>query len=630
MATPLFSLQLKHNAIPGLVTIGKYDGSHHCLTLATTENKIPDGVGAVAIGKLGTMKNPSIIIGGNCAVQVFDYKGNEILWTVTGDNVRSIIVIDINLNGFNELLVGSDDYEIREFKDDRIVNEISETSPICSLNNLSIGRFAYALDNGTVGVYEKTRRVWRVKSKSSVTFLEKYDLDGDGKEELITGWSNGKIDARNSRTGEVVFRDALSSGIAGIVVGDYKRAGKCQLIVVSVTGEVRGYDSSSLKVESGVQNNVIHDLLQKRQILMAELKNYAKVSNKGNGIPGDTRLITELSVSEDMTPPCVLLTLLTNNSTILRAVTVFAEGIFDDETHVVHPKKENVSSTLTISLFPPKDIHLDIHIRAFVGSHVDNDQFHVFELTRVIPRFSMYLLIPILGTEHLPESYVKFQLVERVQRLDMWLSQNFIVPQTKTPIKTNGTDTWNILIKSFRDSSLTHLVFEKNTICIYTTNISLAADLVQSLASYLNIEQVESHAEFPQVLEDLWENIQLVKSLQQNSVTLNASIADNSALLKNLTVKAEDFRLLDDMLNMKTCLNEIYHVNRQMIQNHKVTCENHDELLKTLKKINTVIQNASRLRVSNSKSEMITAYRQAVASENMTVLKKLVETGNKE
>lgn len=72
-----------------------------------------------------------------------------------------------------------------------------------------------------------------------MNFLEKYDLDGDGKEELITGWSNGKIDARNSITGEVIFRDVLSNSIAGVVVGDYIRAGKCQLIVVSITGEGR-------------------------------------------------------------------------------------------------------------------------------------------------------------------------------------------------------------------------------------------------------------------------------------------------------------------------------------------------------------------------------------------------------
>lgn len=33
--------------------------------------------------------------------------------------------------------------------------------------------------------------------------------------------------------------------------------------------------------------------------------------------------------------------------------------------------------------------------------------------------------------------------------------------------------------------------------------------------------------------------------------------------------------------------------------------------------------------VNNNKTDTITAYRQAVASENMTVLKKLIESGNK-
>lgn len=48
---------------------------------------------------------------------------------------------------------------------------------------------------------------------------------------------------------------------------------------------------------------------------------------------------------------------------ILKAVTVFAEGIFEDETHVEHPKKDNISSELKIPLLPPKDIQVDIHIR---------------------------------------------------------------------------------------------------------------------------------------------------------------------------------------------------------------------------------------------------------------------------
>lgn len=64
-----------------------------------------------------------------------------------------------------------------------------------------------------------------------------YDIDGDGTDELITGWSNGKIDARSSRTGEIIFKDILGHGIAGIVTGDYRKAGRNQLIVVSQTGE---------------------------------------------------------------------------------------------------------------------------------------------------------------------------------------------------------------------------------------------------------------------------------------------------------------------------------------------------------------------------------------------------------
>lgn len=67
--------------------------------------QIPDGVAAISIGKLGSMKDPAIIIGGNCSIQAFDYKGNEILWTVTGDNVRSIIVMDIDLDGSNEVRI---------------------------------------------------------------------------------------------------------------------------------------------------------------------------------------------------------------------------------------------------------------------------------------------------------------------------------------------------------------------------------------------------------------------------------------------------------------------------------------------------------------------------------------------
>jgi len=75
-------------------------------------------------------------------------------------------------------------------------------------------------------------------------------------------------------------------------------------------------------------------------------------------------------------------------------------------------------------------------------------------------------------------------------QLDLWLSQNFIVPQI-TPVKTNGQEVWKISFKSLRDSLITCIMFEKETMCIYSNNINLTADIVQSLASYLNLDHID-------------------------------------------------------------------------------------------------------------------------------------------
>lgn len=65
------------------------------------------------------------------------------------------------------MVVGSDDFDIRIFKGDQIIGETSETDAISAIAPMHGNVFAYALVNGTIGVYEKLQRLWRIKVKQS-------------------------------------------------------------------------------------------------------------------------------------------------------------------------------------------------------------------------------------------------------------------------------------------------------------------------------------------------------------------------------------------------------------------------------------------------------------------------------
>ncbi|KAI5727178.1 hypothetical protein M8J76_015554 [Diaphorina citri] len=641
MSVPLFVLQLKYSTIPGLVTLGKYDGSHSCLTAATTGGKVlihyphkkeneisilninqeitalcagklnpndekdilavgtpnsilayhidnnsdlfyaevPDGVNSIVIGKLGTRSEPLLFIGGNCSIQGFDWKGNEVFWTVTADNIRSMILMDIDADGQNELIVGSDDYEIRIFKDDVLIYEITETEMITCLVEISTQKFGYALANGTVGVYENTNRLWRVKSKNAAQCLMNYDLNADGSEELVTGWANGKLDARQVSTGEVIFRDVLPSSVVGLVMGDYRKVGKNQLIVVSEDGE-----------DLGLQIDTVRELFLKKQNLLMELRNYNTVTDN-TGIPANTRLMTEITSS----PPSsneekgyVLLKLSTNNLTVLRLATIFAEGIFGGETLVVCPPVN----------------------KAFVGISAESEQFHVFEVTKQLPQFSMFIITSCTPPEDLVRvNFVSFTLNERAQRIEMWLCQKFIIPPMMSGRTIEKKNKWFVALKSLRDSSTLLLSYEENTMHIETSNLQLAADIVISITEYLNIDQLQTYVEIPSIFEQIESRMGSMQELEQNSSKITSYVANNARTIRTLIVQVEDSRLLGNMKEMRDFYIQLKQQNEEVIQNYKSQ------------------MTLFFFLVGPYKTELIQKCRTALTSLNAKSLIKIIQTG---
>ena len=101
----------------------------------------------------------------------------------------------------------------------------------------------------------------------------------------MQGWSSGKVDVRDIKNGQVIHKEIFKDSIAGLFVCDYNMDRKDELIVVTVTGEMSGFQVANNKnkfVSSKEDQNQtrkleqdkIRELLLLRHSLQLELRNY--------------------------------------------------------------------------------------------------------------------------------------------------------------------------------------------------------------------------------------------------------------------------------------------------------------------------------------------------------------------
>ena len=88
--------------------------------------------------------------------------------------------------------------------------------------------------------------------------------------------------------------------------------------------------------------------------------------------------------------------------------------------------KQSKKSLIYLDLYPrsvqttPSNLSLSL-------SHKNSTQYHVFELSRQLPRFTLYLQAP--PNTPPPKSFVSFPVNERINRVVMWINQNFLLDE---------------------------------------------------------------------------------------------------------------------------------------------------------------------------------------------------------
>ena len=625
---------------------------------------VPDGVSAMACGVLGRVGDNAkvAVVGGNCSLQGFDADGAEQYWSVTGDNVSAMVLCDVTRDGQNELIVASDDFDVRFFQGEEVLLEVVEADRVNALANVSTNatNFAYSLDNGTLGVYDKDRRVWRVKSKNRPQCIAAYDIDGDGEDEVVSGWSNGKVEARKATTGEVVFRDVFGESMACVIRADYRNDGREEIVCCAANGEVRGYlaaepeQAHKLMETEGADEEEIHALNQRRQELMYELNSYesnmktalksyedsksAPLSSaapkpgkyKGGDeiiegvIPPDTKI--DSFTEQDLDNHCAYLVLSTNNDTVIRAAVLFGEQVFEGESLFMHPA--HPQSTIRVPFRPQKEGAVDLLLKVLVGVR-NSDVVHVFELDYKLPKFIMYANDPgrMLHMGDPPTGSLTFKVNDRLPRIASWIDSSFGAKYADTVSSTLDAHFVNVRNNEALSVSAKVVADGMAEVTFHSNEMDVVGDMIQDLAASLGYEELESVADFPRDLEAFRDVLLQVDEHNAVRVKLTAETADSAGVLKALVVKAEDSRLLKDVSAMRRAYGNLFALNRELIAEHQKRANNHTELLALLREVNAMIQRCAKLRVGSARTRIVSACRTAIKTNNIQSLFKLLKTG---
>ena len=99
-----------------------------------------------------------------------------------------------------------------------------------------------------------------------------------------------------------------------------------------------------------------------------------------------------------------------------------------------------------------------------------------------------------------------------------------------------------------------------------------------------------------------------MSGLREVETRLQADSAGGSALLKNLVVRLEDARILEDVEGMKRRLQQLKTVNGDLMREHEIRVNSSKDLTVALKQLNVGVRHASRLRGKNNLRCLIIYY----------------------
>ena len=632
------------------------------------DREITEGVLSMTCGRFSTFIEPLCLAGGNCNIIGVDINGEDKFWTVLGGNTICMALGDFNKDDKNELFIGTDDFTIRIYKDEEPILEINENTKIVIISPIEDEFFMYGLETGTIGLYKGNVKAWTKKEKGFCTTIEIGDFRNEDTYEALVGMSTGKIIFLDANSGKEILNFYVQNPISKFFYGDFRLSlsqineesekeakkneeededEKDQIICFTENGEVYGYCYgeknynlvnreyfSKDKKVSQEELNEYEKLIKEKNRLLDEIEDLAvKESNKskinapkvGNELPQDLQVNIDLESNDE--DKCADLIIEAPEGVVIKMVIIVSEQIYQGETFVKYPKDETNKAIVQIK--NKKDRNINLHIKVLVGINSFLDDYQVLEFNKIIPKYCFYILLREENeyTSKI-EQGINIEYNDRIDRIIILLESLFNIPKSDLETFKKNEKSYTIRFRSLRTDKILEISVKGKKLSILTDEIELCGNLVQDLSNYLNEENLNPNISYPLYAKSYEEIFNRIEILDYERNHFNINMSDIITNIKDLFVKAEDNRLIDNIRGFRDYFRKIDVQNAQLLDEFEKRSDKYQQLLSDLKNVNEMIQLGSNLKCGSFKKEMVAACRKCIKNKAYQLLMKIIATGD--
>jgi len=147
-----------------------------------------------------------------------------------------------------------------------------------------------------------------------------------------------------------------------------------------------------------------------------------------------------------------------------------SEQLYKGETFVQYPDEE--TNVVTVQIKNNKDMNINLHIKVLVGTTFYGKDYQVYEFNKIIPKYCFYILLRdelLKQYNEAPEQGVEIQVNERLERLLIWLEQNFNISKKELE-KFKKAEIYDIRFLSLRQDKVIQIFLQNNTVIYILLN----------------------------------------------------------------------------------------------------------------------------------------------------------------